>query len=76
MTRLHRSRTRTGFHATEFTPTSVCRCQPRSYVLAHFRNEQLISVTRMHNRDKLNGDRPDCPIGPEPLDLADWHGRR
>lgn len=54
----------------------ACRCRPKPYVLATFRNEQLISVTRMHNRVDRNGRPQGCGIAPEPLDINEWRGGR
>lgn len=53
-----------------------CRCKPKPYVLATFRNQELISVTRMHNRCKPNGSPGRCGLPPEQLDPRDWDGRR
>lgn len=54
----------------------ACRCKPRPYVIATFRNEQLVSVTRMHNRTDRNGRPQNCGLEPEALDVAEWGGRR
>lgn len=54
----------------------ACRCKPRSYVLATFRNECLVSVERMHNRDYPNGAPNDCHLAPEPLDIKEWRDGR
>lgn len=51
----------------------ACRCKP--YPLATFRNERLVSVTRMHNRLKPNGAPNGCGLEPEALDVAEWGGR-
>lgn len=53
-----------------------CRCKPKPYVLAHFVNQTLVSVTRMHNRLKPNGSPSRCGLAPTPLDPRDWDGRR
>jgi len=54
----------------------ACRCKPKPYVIGHFRDQQLISVTRMHNRLNHNGSPQNCHLAPEPLDPRDWDGRR
>lgn len=73
------TRTRTAYYKagadTDRDPWG-CRCKPKSYVLAHFRNQELISVTRMHNRLNGNGSPQNCGMAPEPLDPRDWDGRR
>lgn len=54
----------------------ACRCKPKPYVIATFRDQQLVSVTRMHNRTDRNGRPQNCGLEPEPLDPRDWDGRR
>lgn len=56
---------------TTRTQETVCRCRPKPYVLAAFRNGNLVTVTRMHNlADK--GRSQGCPVPPEPLNPKDW----
>lgn len=54
----------------------ACRCRPKSYVIATFRNQNLVTVTRMHNRLNRDGSPQNCHLAPETLDPADWGARR
>lgn len=48
-----------------------CRCRPKPYVLATFRNGTLVTVTRMHNL-AYQGRSQGCPLPAEPLNPKDW----
>ena len=51
----------------------VCRCYPKSYIIATFRDQQLVAVTRKHNRPNPDGTPQGCTLPSEQLDPVAWY---
>lgn len=50
----------------------MCTCRPKAYLVVTFRNSQVVSVERKHNRLNRDGSPQNCPMVVERLDPVAW----